>query len=418
MTSTTENIGPRIADLRRDRGMSQRDLAAAVGRSEGWVSQVERGVQPVHRVPVLQLLATALGVRVEDLHPQAKAGSTKEKQDSTPQPLKSNDLDAIRLMMSGHPAIDAVLLAEDDLPAVTSPNGSPERLQKLVDEAWTLVHANRFADLTDLLEKLIPALEKATRASSSRNTPALNRLKCRAYQVASAAFARQDEPDAAWLAADRSMAAAELSDDPLEVAAGHFRLAHAFLRAKRIEQAERVAQVAIDTLKLRNEHRNEPHVTALLGALHLVYAVVSARSDNRERAKASLAVAESLAEEVGDDRNDFNTEFGTTNVLLHRVSIAVELGDAGEALDIASKVDSQKLSTERRARFLIDVAAAHTQRQRQHPALEAVLKAERLSAEFVLQHHYARDVIRKMLRLEPKNVPQKLHELARRANIH
>jgi transcriptional regulator with XRE-family HTH domain len=32
---------------------SQRELAAEVGRSERWVSQVERGVQPIERLSVL-----------------------------------------------------------------------------------------------------------------------------------------------------------------------------------------------------------------------------------------------------------------------------------------------------------------------------------------------------------------------------
>ena len=42
--------------------------------------------------------------------------------------------------------------------------------------------------------------------------------------------------------------------------------------------------------------------------------------------------AEEAARRIGADRNDFETEFGPTNVALHAVGIAVELGDAGEAL--------------------------------------------------------------------------------------
>ncbi|WP_330460073.1 helix-turn-helix domain-containing protein [Streptomyces sp. NBC_00820] len=44
--SDSQALGPRAKELRRAAGMAQSDLAAAMGRSESWVSQVERGVQP------------------------------------------------------------------------------------------------------------------------------------------------------------------------------------------------------------------------------------------------------------------------------------------------------------------------------------------------------------------------------------
>jgi hypothetical protein len=47
----------------------------------------------------------------------------------------------------------------------------------------------------------------------------------------------------------------------------------------------------------------------------------------------------------------------------HRTTVAVELGDAGRALRAAGAVDVSGLSSERRARMLIDVARAHAQRR-------------------------------------------------------
>ncbi|MEU4117951.1 helix-turn-helix transcriptional regulator [Kitasatospora sp. NPDC028055] len=40
-------FGARVAQLRKSRGMRQDQLAAAINRTASWVSQVERGVQPV-----------------------------------------------------------------------------------------------------------------------------------------------------------------------------------------------------------------------------------------------------------------------------------------------------------------------------------------------------------------------------------
>lgn len=80
--SDTKTVGQRVKELRRTAGMSQSDLAAAMGRSESWVSQVERGVQPVERLSVLQALADALNVPVRDLRPDAAAPVEKPSQRS------------------------------------------------------------------------------------------------------------------------------------------------------------------------------------------------------------------------------------------------------------------------------------------------------------------------------------------------
>lgn len=47
--------------------MTQAQLAAAVGRSVSWVSQVERDLLVVDRIPVLKRLASALGVTQPEL---------------------------------------------------------------------------------------------------------------------------------------------------------------------------------------------------------------------------------------------------------------------------------------------------------------------------------------------------------------
>ena len=60
-------LGERIAAYRRRRGLSQAALAGLVGRSESWLSQVERGVRSVDRLSVLLDMARVLHVDVESL---------------------------------------------------------------------------------------------------------------------------------------------------------------------------------------------------------------------------------------------------------------------------------------------------------------------------------------------------------------
>src|SRR5262245_3634703 len=60
-------LGDRIAAYRRRRGLSQASLAGLVGRSESWLSQVERGVRSVDRMSVILDLARVLHVDADGL---------------------------------------------------------------------------------------------------------------------------------------------------------------------------------------------------------------------------------------------------------------------------------------------------------------------------------------------------------------
>jgi len=68
-------LGERVALLRRRRGLSQVELGNLVGRSESWVSQVERGARRLDRLSVLRKVADALEVPVTDLQASADAGA-------------------------------------------------------------------------------------------------------------------------------------------------------------------------------------------------------------------------------------------------------------------------------------------------------------------------------------------------------
>jgi transcriptional regulator with XRE-family HTH domain len=64
--SDREVAGQRIARARRRRGLSQAVLAGLIGRSESWLSQVERGKRGVDSHSVLVRLAEVLRVDIEE----------------------------------------------------------------------------------------------------------------------------------------------------------------------------------------------------------------------------------------------------------------------------------------------------------------------------------------------------------------
>ena len=74
--SDREAAGQRIARARRRRGLSQAVLAGLVGRSESWLSQVERGKRGVDSHSVLVRLAEILRVDIEELTGSADRDET------------------------------------------------------------------------------------------------------------------------------------------------------------------------------------------------------------------------------------------------------------------------------------------------------------------------------------------------------
>ena len=373
-------LGRKIATERRRRGLSQPELARMIDRSVAWVSQVERGVRKVDRMSVLETLAAALDVPLAELAAEAPVVAAV-----TEEPPGAGGL---RLVLSGAHALRAML--------DTRPSPTIDTLRDEVGKAWELAHAGRYTDLTDLLRGLVPDLETAARALPEKQRAEVFELMAATYQACSAALAKLGEPEAAWIAADRAMAAAERAGNPILVAAGAFRVVFVFISARHYDQAEETARTAADALWPRADG-GDPQAMSLWGGLTLQRAVVAARVNDPGTAYGQLERARQIAGRLGEGRNDYNTEFGPANVGLQEVAIAVDLGDAGRALRAAATVDTSGLSAERRARMLIEVARAHAQRRQIRDATAALLQAEQITPELVRGHELVRQLVSDLL---------------------
>ncbi len=382
-------LGKKIAAERHRRGLSQPELARLIGRSVAWVSQVERGVRRIDRMSVLESLAGALDIPLAELAAEAPivAAVTEE----------SPAAGELRLVLSGVHSLKAMLNGHQ------SP--SLDDLRDRTAKAWDLTHEGRYADLSDLLRALVPDLETAARALPADEHGAVFEQMAAAYQACSAALDKLGEPEAAWIAADRAMAAAERAGNPLLVAAGAFRLVFVFMSARHYAQAEETARTAADALwHLADDGNLE--AMSLWGALILQRAITAARTGDADAAYAHLGRASSMADRLGSGRNDYNTEFGPANVALFEIAIAVELGDAGRALRTAAALDASELSAERRARMLIDVARAHAQRRHVVEAVSALAQAEDITPEQVRGHYLARQIVSDLMSMQDPAGPE------------
>ena len=389
-------LGRKIAVERRRRGLSQPELARMVDRSVAWVSQVERGVRKVDRMSVLEALAAALDVPLAELAAEAPVVAAV-----TGEPPGAGGL---RLVLSGAYALRAMLDGRR-APALST-------LRTKTRKAWELTHAGRYTELSELLRGLVPDLETAARAVPEDQRAEVFELMAATYQACSAALAKLGEPDAAWIAADRAMAAADRAGNPLMVAAGAFRLVFVFINARRYDQAEETTRTAAEALQPM-VNQGTPQAMSLWGGLTLQRAIIASRVNDPDAAYSYLERAAQVAARVGEGRNDYNTEFGPANVTLYEIAVAVELGDAGRALRAAAAVDTTGLSAERCARMLIDVARAQAQRRQIGEAVAALREAEQITPEQVRGHELARQLVSDLLTMQDPPSAE-LRELAGR----
>jgi transcriptional regulator with XRE-family HTH domain len=380
-------------------------LGRLVGRSESWVSQVERGVRTVDRISVLAQVADALNVPVGALAPDVPSDAPSAYSPYVAQ---------LRRALTGHPAL-VVVLDLDEQPVPT--DADIDRFAGRIAEVWRLVHQSRYGEAGPLLIELIPLGEKTIRSlpAGERRTR-VYRIVSTMYQSAAALLAKLGDTESGWIASDRALMAAEHGGDPLLVVAGQYRLAQVLMEPTRLNHARYAAQLALEAVESHLDDRG-PEAVSLWGSLHLALAVIAAREGNRGDAWSHLKKAAQAAAEVGDIRNGFETEFSLTNVRLHEVAVAVELGDAGEALDRAAHVDASMLSAERRARFLIDLARAYGQRRKPSEAVASLLEAEAVTADQVRDHPRVRELVTDLLRAEGGDASAELKALAQRVGV-
>lgn len=135
--------------------------------------------------------------------------------------------------------------------------------------------------------------------------------------------------------------------------------------------------------------------------LYLRMAVAAARQQDRSTARDLLTQASVAAEELGEDGNFWQTGFGPTNVVLHRVSTALDLGDVPFVVEHGPKVQSNHLPVERTVSHRIDVARALSYIAEDEAAIDLLLGAEQEAPGIVRHSPPVRETVRAIHRRSP-----------------
>jgi hypothetical protein len=126
-------------------------------------------------------------------------------------------------------------------------------------------------------------------------------------------------------------------------------------------------------------------------------------ADVRDLQDEALAVAARLEY----DRNENWSAFGTTNVLVHRVSALADMQSGGRVIEAAADIpygDLMHLPRERRASHLLDLTRGHLQAGQRDQAAATLLDADQLAPEEVRCRHLAKLVITDLVRSYPRGL--------------
>jgi hypothetical protein len=156
---------------------------------------------------------------------------------------------------------------------------------------------------------------------------------------------------------------------------------------------------------------------SVYGSLFLTGAMAASRAEDRATTRAFLHEARESASRLGTDANHMWTAFGPTNVAIHQVNTAMELGDVQIALDIGPTLDTSALPTERQVRHALEVARAYSARNRRDEGLALVLDAERMAPEQVRHHFISRQLVLTWMRQQRTKPSLELAGLASRLRL-
>ncbi|MEV5463254.1 XRE family transcriptional regulator [Streptomyces cellulosae] len=297
--------------------------------------------------------------------------------------------------------------------------GEPTSLDELrssVAEVWDAYQDSRYAFATRRLPLLLADALIAAQAYQGREREQAHELTAMTYQGAAMVLTKLGEADLAWIAADRGLAAAQQSGNAVVTGSLFRSVAHCLLTTGRFGAATQLVGDAGEYLRPGLDDAN-PEFLSIYGTLFLAGSMAAARAEDRATTQTFLAEADQAARRLGTDANHVWTAFGPTNVAIHRVATAAELGDMQVAVDLGPQIDTSALPTERRTRHNLEVARALSAHNRMEDALAKILEAESWAPEQVRNHYLARELVLTWVRNQRGRPSRSLADLANRLHV-
>ncbi|MEV8480226.1 helix-turn-helix domain-containing protein [Streptomyces sp. NPDC051173] len=374
-------FGQRLQLLRTRRGMSRVVLAGLLGKSPSWVKAVEGGRLQTPKLHTILRIADAL--RVRDLA------------DLTGDQTMHVDL----FVGPGHERLPAVRAAVDAFPLTTELQAPPTtHLQARLARAWQARHSA--PNHRDVIGGLLPELIRDAQLSVRQANTAAERRAAQAvlsevYSLSQFFIAYQPDASLLWRVAERSMVAAQESEEPhaIGVAAWLAAQAHRDSGPAHYDAAD---AVTLETLEYLEPLLTDapPEVLAIAGALRFEAGYTSARRGETGTAWSHWDAARKMSKELPASYYHPITSFSRAIMGAHAVTVAVELRAGGESVRQAAAADATTIpSRPRRARHRIEEARGYQLDGQPDTALATLDKAYEAAPETIRYNGYAKGII-------------------------
>ncbi|MFF2191711.1 helix-turn-helix domain-containing protein [Streptomyces sp. NPDC058157] len=403
MLAEQQAIGARIKDRRLALGHTQADLARALGKTQGWVSKVEKGTISLDSTSLINRIAAALACHPNELIRRPYVHSVPENQWQASADLIMRELRRYDLTPSfeGRPRPSSELWQET------------VRLARLRDAAQ-----NR-AIITELPDLLAEARALAELAAGHEREEgfALYTLLCKFAHTSAHALGH---PELVALSCDRAAWSASLSADGYMPAVALGMRVWDLWGSASWEDSLTLADKALAQIQ-DDYDAGDALAMRVWGAGQLRAAVSAARAGREQETEDRIGHAREAAARIDAlpeqpfDRYALN--FSAGNTTIHAVSVQLELNKHTEAIRLERRADPAHLATlpkSRRGHHHMDMASAWLRDHNRDKAFHELRKAETLAPQLVRNHPVARAALGDLIRGERGRVHEPLRAMENR----
>ncbi|MFF1756115.1 helix-turn-helix domain-containing protein [Streptomyces sp. NPDC058266] len=403
---TGMTTGERIRYYRTKAGRTQAAIAGLVGRSDDWLSKVERNVISIDSLDMLTRLAREFGLNNvgELVGPSLDLSLVGPEHPSVP---------GIRRALNCPPSLLGIGLPGDALTA--------QQLDERVVEAWGIYEnqTERYAPVGEMLPGLLAEAYATLRQTSGEDELTATRALVSLLHLHQVFLRRVGERKLSLRAADRAMQIADQTGDMALIAAAAWNVCGILTSSGEVADSLALARETIAHCRPGDDATPE-HLSAY-GALHLGAAIAAVRDSKAPAAWDLLRGADAVAARLGTDRNDFHTSFGVTNVAMHGVHLAAEEGDISEALRLADDVDVPEpggvLPLERTTRYLVEVMHANRLNGDQYATLHMLRQIMEASPEEIRYFPLVREAVQSLMKRPRPQMRSELHKIAEHVGV-
>ncbi|MBB5122755.1 DNA-binding protein [Streptomyces eurocidicus] len=390
------SAGERIKAVRKLRGLTQRELAAASGVSISVLRRLEQDEQESARMETFRRLATALRVPTMRL-----VGDTAEGREAEEDP---ECWDSVKRALNAPPASRG---ESDDLPTV-------EGVTEALDAMYPLVVKDGYQELSILLPTLL-------RDADALGTEGRD-VRVRLLQRVGWLMIHTRQFKAAEDALTRSL---DEASDRLQAAVAIDYMCWLLMREGQLSRARELATQWADDLEPVRLTRATPTELSMWGVMLLRLSGAAVRDNRPGEAEDAMKYARAASEALGREwrfpQELSNSTFGPLTVLLKTAENAGVVGQPQSVLRIGSKVERLRKSKSPRFRermtssdwnrHVLDVADAHTRTGDYRQAVGLLTGINDSAPEWLPNQRFARDILGRMIE-ERRTLTPEMRDLA------